>query len=333
MTLSTNLSLLLLAYISYHLIASLTRARRFKAFARAHNCAEPQDVSGPFPYGVSTMQRIARMKVTDEDFLDNILGEDFANAHTVQKTVFDGTKLISTIEPTNLQAMLATQFHDFETGHRRRQIFGPLLGKSIFTSDGSFWEHSRALFRPQFSRENINDLESTDKACAALVTAVGAPDAEGWTPGVALQPLLYRFTLDTATDFLFGESVESQTAAMNAERGLPPSEGTLPGSKEFVDDMEHANQKMVVRLRLQSLYWLGDGFKFRKATRTIRSFTDTFVKKALAYAAESKPGQRKQHGLLSALVVQTKDREELASQTLGECSAPLHHSLYASVWP
>lgn len=323
MTLYYSLAFLSLAYISYRLIASLIRERRFKAFAKAHGCAAPQDVSGSFPYGVAFMQRVARMKSTGEDFLDDILGEDFATAHTVQKTVFDYTQLISTIEPANLQAVLATQFHDFETGLRRRRIFGPLLGKSIFTSDGSFWEHSRALFRPQFSRENINDLESTNKACTALVAALGAPDADGWTPGAPLQPLLYRFTLDTATDFLFGESVESQTAAINAALGHPPSQGTLPGSTEFVQDMEHANEKMVVRLRLQSLYWLGDGFKFRKATKTIRSFTDTFVRKALNYAAHEKAGEGKQHGLLSTLVSQTKDREELASQTLGRYSSSL----------
>lgn len=41
-----------------------------------------------------------------------------------------------TVEPANLQAMLATQFNDFATGSLRRSWLYPLLGDSIFTSDG-----------------------------------------------------------------------------------------------------------------------------------------------------------------------------------------------------
>lgn len=126
--------------------------------------------------------------------------------------------MLSTIEPANMQAVLATQFLDFEVGKRRQDAFGPVLGNSIFTSDGSFWEHSRALFRPQFARENINDLETTEKASEALISAMGQPGSDGWTKNTAMMELLYNFTLDTATDFLFGEPIDSQTAAMAAKQ-------------------------------------------------------------------------------------------------------------------
>ena len=85
-----------------------------------------------------------------------------------------------------------------------------MIGKSIFSSDGEFWEHSRALFRPQFSRENINDLEVTDSASSAFISALGEPDAgSGWTAGEETMPLLHNFTLDTATDFLCKYDVDA----------------------------------------------------------------------------------------------------------------------------
>lgn len=58
--------------------------------------------------------------------------------HTYEQTIL-GTKQIMTIDPLNIQAILAIQFHDFEIGSIRRDNFAPLLGGGIFTADGKFW--------------------------------------------------------------------------------------------------------------------------------------------------------------------------------------------------
>jgi cytochrome P450 len=92
------------------------------------------------------------------------------------------------------------------------------MKKSIFSSDGPLWQHSRDLFRPHFSRDNINGLHATDKACTTLMIAIGPANSTGWTPVARLRDLLYNFTMDIATDFLLGESVESQAAAMTAAK-------------------------------------------------------------------------------------------------------------------
>lgn len=44
-----------------------------------------------------------------------------------------------TADPKNIQAILATQFKDFELGPFRRNLFGPVIGNGIFTSDGKEW--------------------------------------------------------------------------------------------------------------------------------------------------------------------------------------------------
>jgi hypothetical protein len=50
-----------------------------------------------------------------------------------------GTEAYMTTDPKNIQAILATQFSDFELGETRRRTFFPLLGNGIFTSDGKAW--------------------------------------------------------------------------------------------------------------------------------------------------------------------------------------------------
>ena len=57
-----------------------------------------------------------------EDFLDEIIMDDFREAWTCKFHAFDGTLLYHTVEPANLQAMMATQFKDFATGQRRADM-------------------------------------------------------------------------------------------------------------------------------------------------------------------------------------------------------------------
>jgi hypothetical protein len=52
---------------------------------------------------------------------------------------FLGADTIVTVDPKNIQAILATQFNDFALGKARRRNFLPMLGNGIFTSDGRAW--------------------------------------------------------------------------------------------------------------------------------------------------------------------------------------------------
>jgi cytochrome P450 len=259
------------------------------------------------------------LKETGEDVLDDIVAEDLQHAATIRFTTFDGAKALLTVEPANLQAMLATQFEDFSVGHRRYNTFKPLIGHSIFSSDGVFWAHSRGLFRPQFARENINDLEMTDKASSDLITATGALGPHGWTDFTAMMPLLYNFTLDTATDFLFGESIESQKLAIAARSDQSNPDATaaqMKEAQEFADSFGTINEYLLKRIRLQSFYWLGDSLEFRRALSLVKKVTNRYVQLAINTATSSEKPKGKKQSLLFNLVTQTKDRTELRNQTL-----------------
>jgi cytochrome P450 len=72
--------------------------------------------------------------------------------------IFQGSAAICTVDPTNLQAITTTNFKDYGVQPMRRAATLPFLGEGVFTMDGAFWEHSRALIRPTFSITNIADL-------------------------------------------------------------------------------------------------------------------------------------------------------------------------------
>ena len=255
----------------------------------------------------------------------------------------------------------------------------PLLGNSIFSSDGAVWKHSRALLRPYFSRDNINNLAATQSAADTLIRIVNIGDgkvsgrgetgeddveANNWTQPTDLLPLFFNFTMDTSTEFLFGEELGALAAVERERSGLVGKEGNgdlsssgnvdigygaVAASNEFADALRISNDGLVMRLRLQNLYWLGDGLAFRRATRTVWRFVDGFVGKALAKVDSEgtgdgggerdggdvdsdgdvnakKKSKGKRFGLLESLLEQTRDREELIAQTLCECgfsSVPL----------
>lgn len=79
---------------------------------------------------------------------------------------------IWTVDPKNVQAVLALKFKDFDLSPNRSRAFVPLLGSGIFTTNGAEWEHSRALLRPNFARNQIADIDVYERHVAALIRQI-----------------------------------------------------------------------------------------------------------------------------------------------------------------
>ncbi|KAK4507062.1 hypothetical protein PRZ48_000796 [Zasmidium cellare] len=327
----TQIGHLAIALLFAKILHEIWKSYKLAQFAKAKGCEEPLNLSGTWPFSIlegwQRVLRLIRNFQSGGDMIDDGFAHLFDRANTVKNTQFDGFNEVATIESANIQAMLATQFKDFGMGRMRINQFYPILGNSIFSSDGRFvatlktsshvltissdWEHARSLFRPQFNREQINDMEETEQAVQQLINALGPTDNDSWTQGTKLLPLLYNFTLDTATAFLFGESVNSQ-AIHNSQQ--TSSTGTT-AAKNFMRDFEIASEYMMHRIRFQSLYRLADGLQFRRAVRSIRNFTEHFVRRVLDPAAREKAAGKK-YNLLAALATSTQDRTDLRNQTL-----------------
>ncbi|OOF96432.1 hypothetical protein ASPCADRAFT_47635 [Aspergillus carbonarius ITEM 5010] len=214
-----------------------------------------------------------------------------------------GNDIISTAEPKNVQAVLATQFKDFELGQVRRNTMHWLLGSGIFTADGDHWSRSRALLRPQFTRDQISDLDLEERHVQLAMQAMPV-DATGWTPATDIQTIFFRLTMDTATEFLFGESVQSQAAAL--------SNGTIP-QDNFPAQFDRGQWYAAQRARFEKFYWIVDNKESRELNQAVHAYVDRFVNAALSSDPEKKPAH---YVFLHGLAEATRDPVELRSQLL-----------------
>ncbi|KAF6836637.1 cytochrome P450 [Colletotrichum musicola] len=327
------LSLTVVAYVVplsllYFLLSTYVSRRRFQSFATARGATTPKFVPSGLPFGIGWVWRLTSAYRAGADLLDDVIEPTYkANGPTFAMAGLFGPDEIFTMDPANIQAILATQFRDFGLGERRNAQFRPLLGKNIFTAEGAFWEHSRALFRPQFSRDHINDLTETERGVQATFEALplvgkrAETDDGGAALDVDMKPVILRFTLDTSTAFLFGESVESQlTAARGSTAGISAATAMAAdvagGEMGFAEAFHEATAWLTERSRLQGFYYLAPAAKGRKAAAYIRRYVDHYVREALSTAKPRVAGIEG-YSLLDTLVEQTRDRDELRDQILG----------------
>lgn len=119
-------------------------------------------------------------------FLDLIRGWHRTYGTTFRATM-PGRRVTLTVEPKNVQTVLALKFKDFELGVYRNRAMRPLLGYGIFSTDGTMWEHSRALLRPNFTRNQITDINVYETHVGALLRQI---PRDGST--VDMQDLFFR---------------------------------------------------------------------------------------------------------------------------------------------
>jgi cytochrome P450 len=125
-----------------------------------------------------------------------------------------GERVILTAEPENIKAILATQFKDYGKGEAFRRDWYTFLGNGIFTTDGELWHNSRQLIRPQFIKDRLSDIDIFEEHVQVLMSKIGHGQE------IDTVDLMFRYTLDAATHFLLGQSVDSlqnpQTAFADA---------------------------------------------------------------------------------------------------------------------
>jgi len=114
-----QIAALIALYATYRVVSSYIRRRQFEAFAKANGCLPPTDTSKTWLGSWLHLRRILNLKSSGEDILEDIILEDFKHTNTFQKATHDGSYIVTTVEPANLQAIFATQFKDFEIGPRR----------------------------------------------------------------------------------------------------------------------------------------------------------------------------------------------------------------------
>lgn len=238
------------------------------------------------------------------------LGEKLSQ---VQNKSFDVTighfTVLFTLDPENYKAILATQFNDFALGTRHSH-FLPLLGDGIFTLDSHGWKTSRAMLRPQFSRDQIAHVRTLEPHVQTLASHI--ENAKGGK--FDIQELFFRFTVDTATEILFGESVYTLRDGTVPQ---PPPLKDIPGRVEFGEAFNITQKYLAMRSYSQQFYRVIDTPEFRRCCKTVHTFAKFYVDKALEFSPEElQRKSEKGYTFLYELVKQTRDPKILQDQLL-----------------
>lgn len=231
--------------------------------------------------------------------------ERFEKNGYTHSIVLAGSTMIQTAEPENLKAVLGTLQGDYDSGTVRYNSAFPLLGKGIFTSDGDYWVHSRAILKPCFSRAEIFNLQNVETHVSRLISLILRD-----TEAVDLKPLFFLLSLDTSTVFLLGESTNS----------LLSSKESLTEGEEFANAFKFCTKEIMTRVRMGKFMFLHRNKEFTEACKTCHKFADKYVQKALDQRRQEKSGassgRHKNATLLDELMKETEDPLELRCQLL-----------------
>ncbi|KAF7188062.1 Cytochrome P450 monooxygenase [Pseudocercospora fuligena] len=306
-------------YIAYQIITSVALWAKRRALKREKGVMEapwyPQwDKITGFNLFRKNMQALKEHRILE------VGHRRFAetNSNTYQLVLL-GRHMHITTEPENLKVIQAKEHTKWSLGRRRKYGFRPLLGDGIFTTDGSAWQHSRDMLRPNFVRTQVADVDTFEKHVSQLISVIPRNQT------VDLSELFFRLTIDSATEFLFGESTSSLTSS------------TTDG---FADAFTHGQDFIANLARWGSLAKLFPANKrFEKDTKFVHDFVDYYVQKGLArrdqILAEKTIGDKNgRYVFIDELVKQTTDPIRIRSEALNILLAgrDTTASLLTNVW-
>ncbi|CAG8008810.1 unnamed protein product [Penicillium olsonii] len=276
-------------------------------FARQNGCKAPAHSVCHGWFGINMIMEMVNSN-REHNFTELIRGWHSKYGSTFTARMATRTTIF-TAESKNIQTMLALKFKDFSIGPVRQNALRPVFGQGIFSVDGSRWEHSRALLRPNFSRAQITNTEMYENHVTDLLEHV---PRDGST--VELQDLFLRQTLDTASEFLFGESVHSLREDNSAEAAL------------FATQFTTVTDATAIRIRMGPLMMFFRNKEYWTSGAGLRNYIDKFVQKAIDYRIAADSGQKvdpkikeltdRQYVFSHELSKQTLDKTEIIDQLL-----------------
>ena len=325
----------LAAVVAYRRITLHLRRRRFQL---EHGCQPPPSFRlMDSIFGLA--QFSGRRKAAKEHRLLQYASKNFQTLGPTWRSNVFGQEVILTIQPENIKTFLSLKFKEYGLGNRERTL-GPLLGRGIFTSDGEPWAHSRAMIRPNFTRDQVADLASLERHVQALLRLLPRDDPSAV---VDLQERFFQLTIDSATEFLFGQSTHTLEAA---------AKGGADGAADFANDFTVAQRWCAERGRVgmvRPIHDLFGGGAGPRAIKNCHAFVDRFVDEAVRYREkvaapgdddaklpdeEEGNGGKRKYVFLHELARSTDDKRRLRDELLNVLLAgrDTTASLLSNMW-
>jgi cytochrome P450 len=148
------------------------------------------------------------------------------------------------------------------------------LGSGIFTTDGAFWQHSRAILRPQFEKSQVSAIEQFEPYVQKLLSCI---PSDGTT--VDLQDLFHKLTMDTSTDFLTGTGTDCLGGDEQGEK--------------FASTFEKCLQDGIWKDMLGWFYYLTPRKEARDAVKYAHTAVEGWVKQAMEVKSSSELSDEK----------------------------------------
>ncbi|KAG8855030.1 hypothetical protein FRB96_007225 [Tulasnella sp. 330] len=229
-----------------------------------------------------------------------------------------------TDNPHYVKEILTNQFPNFIKGTSFKGSFDSVLGVGIFNSDGDTWKFHRTMTRPFFTRDRVTDFDIFDRHAEVILDKI-KDRCDAGLP-VDFQEAISQFTMESATEFLFGRSFGALSPPLMLPRGKPS--GTSTSSErdvnQFTKAFSSAMERIATRSRVVGPWQLreifGDGT--RGDMKIICDVLGPIIDAALSSAAKVEARQsmdeleEERETLLSHLVSETKDKNMIRDELL-----------------
>ncbi|KAG8817330.1 hypothetical protein FRC17_011279 [Serendipita sp. 399] len=213
---------------------------------------------------------------------------------------------IVSLDPENTKFVLSSAFIQFEKGEKFHDMFETFWGDGIFTTDGDAWRTHRANARPFFAQERLSNFSSFEGHVQKMLDILDKLHSE--ERGFDLQDLFARYTLDTATEFLFGLSTECLDGFLVATPDAP--------YERFMRAFNELADLGAKRIRIGSTWPLFEitGDQSIKPAKIIHEFVEPIVETALRQAGSSQ--DLKETNFLEYLARVTPDKNAVRDESL-----------------
>ncbi|CAK37996.1 uncharacterized protein An03g00180 [Aspergillus niger] len=290
------------------------RASSCERFRLLHGCqSAPKGGRRSLPFGVDNLAILWR--ATRENRVLETVDSDFrSSGRTTMVQRHLNRRMVMTCEPENIRTILSFKSDDYSV-ESRNQAFGPLVSTGILVSDGDNWAHSRGVMRRNFARSQLANFEPLEQTLQDLVSLL---PRDGGT--VNLQPLFSRYTLDTASELLLGES-------MHSLRQMAASDGKPSKVDGFREAIRYAGRAVARRHHFGVLRCFFPDRQARESYRKCHSFADQLVEEALqqkvkrdgkksSLASASSGASSGRYVALHEWLEQTTDRQRLRDEVI-----------------
>lgn len=174
------------------------------------------------------------------------------------------------------------------------------------------------LKQPNFVHHQVGDLDALEVHMQNMLTVIGSAGENGWTSEIDIQLLLFRLTMDSATEFLLGESVDTQLEDLDAYDFTSRQQKAVDKAA-FSRAWANASFHMMQRVQLGSFYWLHNPKEYNEDNKVLHEYVMRYIDDALERQSKemkSDEASKDKYVFLEALAQETSDRDVLLAVTL-----------------